>query len=126
MSRRLTLVILAIMIISGFPRVASTQLKEESTEAHGILGEVKAVAYFAPRPNYPLEARPRWLTGSGIVWLNVDSRTGYVISAPVLKSTGHKILDEAALDAFRQWRFKPGKISTVRIPINFTMRGVKY
>jgi len=75
----------------------------------------------APRPEYPLEARQQHLTGSGIVLMRVDTKTGRVISAEMEKSTGHKILDEAALRAFRLWHFKPGTDSVVRIPINYTM-----
>lgn len=38
-------------------------------------------------------------------------------------STGNAILDRAAIDAFRKWRFKPGTVSHVRSPITFTMMG---
>jgi TonB family protein len=86
----------------------------------------KALALYAARPDYPYEARDKHLTGSGIVLVKVDSHTGWVISAQMLKSTGHQILDNAALKAFRQWRFRPGTVSTVRIPINFTMQGASY
>jgi TonB family protein len=36
-------------------------------------------------------------------------------------STGSRLLDAAALDAFRRWRFKPGMVRGVRIPVHFTM-----
>ncbi len=52
--------------------------------------------------------------------MQVDKKTGRVISLKMEKSTGHKILDEAALEAFRRFRFKPGTVSQVRTPINFT------
>jgi TonB family protein len=38
----------------------------------------------------------------------------------MLKSTGQQILDGAAIQAFRQWHFKPGTMSTVEIPVEFT------
>jgi len=66
------------------------------------------------------------MAGSGVVLMKVDSRTGYVTSAQMLKSTGYKLLDEAALEAFRRWRFKPGTVSVVKSPITFTMRGVRF
>jgi TonB family protein len=66
------------------------------------------------------------MTGTAIVLLNVGSSTGTVTSAQLLKSTGYKILDDSALEAFRQWRFKPGSVRKVRIPIKFTMKGVFY
>jgi tetratricopeptide (TPR) repeat protein len=53
----------------------------------------------------------------------VDPRSGQVTSARILDSTGHKILDDAALKAFRQWRFKPGATSEIHIPISYVMRG---
>ena len=77
-------------------------------------------------PVYPYEARNEHLAGSGVVLLNVDPRTGYVTSARMLKSTGYHILDQAALDAHRQWRFKLGTVRKMRIPFTFTLTGVKY
>jgi len=89
------------------------------------IAKAKALAVYAPRPAYPYEARSKHLTGSGIVLLNVDPSSGNVTSVQLLKSTGHKILDNSALEAFRQWRFKPGSVRKVRIPINFTMQGFR-
>ena len=89
------------------------------------IATAKALAVYAPRPAYPYEARSKHLTGSGIVLLNIDPSSGSVASAQLLKSTGHKILDDSALEAFRQWRFKPGSVRKVRIPINFTMQGFR-
>ena len=83
----------------------------------------KAVAISAPRPDYPYEARRAGVTGAGVAVLEVDVATGKVTSAFMAQSTGSTILDGAALGAFRQWRFKPGTIRMVRIPIRFTMGG---
>jgi TonB family protein len=41
-------------------------------------------------------------------------------------STGVKILDEAAVSTFSQWRFRPDTVKKVRIPIHFTLSGVRY
>ena len=86
------------------------------------VAQARAVAISAPRPDYPFDARARHLTGSGIALLEVDRKTGYVVAARMLKSTGHVILDNAALSAFMRWHFKPGTVREVRIPINYTMR----
>jgi periplasmic protein TonB len=75
----------------------------------------------APAPMYPLECRARGITGSGVVLATVDERTGAVIGARMLKSTGNRLLDASALEALSRWRFKPGTVSQVKIPINFTM-----
>jgi TonB family protein len=71
-------------------------------------------------PYYPLSAVNKGLTGSGIAMLKIDAHSGSVTSAAMLKGTGHEILDSAALQAFRQWRFKPGTLTTLQIPIEFT------
>jgi len=82
----------------------------------------KAAGISAPRPEYPLEAGARHFTGSGIALLEIDRKTGYVTAARMLKSTGHVILDNAALSAFMRWRFKPGIVHQIRILINYTMQ----
>ena len=56
----------------------------------------------------------------------VDAASGNVTSATVSSSTGSPILDNAATSAFRQWRFRPGTVSKVNIPITFTMTGASY
>ncbi len=65
----------------------------------------------------------RW-AGIGIVVVDVDRSTGDATTARILRSTGCRVLDEAALNAFRQRRFRPDTVSHVRIPIRFLMRGV--
>lgn len=85
------------------------------------------VAVSAPRPEYPYEARKRRITGSGIAAITIDVATGDVTNAGMLRSIGDPILDNAALSAFRRWRFKPG-ISTSKawIDITFTVTGASY
>ena len=90
------------------------------------MSRAKALALYAPRPQYPYEARSRHVTGSGVIVAEVDSASGNVTSASVAQSTGSPILDNAATSAFRQWRFRPGTVSKVRIPITFTMTGASY
>jgi periplasmic protein TonB len=90
------------------------------------MSRAKALALYAPRPQYPYEARSRHITGSGVIVVDVDSASGNVTSASVASSIGSPILDNAAVSAFRQWRFRPGTVSKVRIPITFTMTGASY
>ena len=73
------------------------------------------------RPEYPLEARRQHETGSGVVIIHIDRPTGHVTSVTVHKSTGYKLLDDAAIKAFTQWRFRPGAVTTDKIwmPISF-------
>src|SRR5436189_4393453 len=89
------------------------------------ISTAKALATYAPRPQYPYEARSRHITGSGVCVVEVGS-SGSVTSASMAQSIGSPILDNAATSAFRQWRFKPGSVSKVKIPITFTMTGAQY
>jgi periplasmic protein TonB len=86
----------------------------------------KAAALYAPKPEYPYEARSRHVTGSGVCVVDIDSSSGNVTSASMASSTGNPILDNATVSAFRRWRFKPGAASKARIPITFTMTGASY
>jgi TonB family protein len=86
----------------------------------------KAAAISAPRPDYPYEARRMKITGSGVCVVTVDTATGNVTDATMAQSIGNSLLDNSAVSAFRRWRFKPGSVSKVRIPITFTMAGASY
>ena len=77
---------------------------------------------YAPRPEYPLAARKNHWTGAGVFACNLRS-DGTVASVDVLRSTGYQILDQAAIAAFRQWRFQPGDMKLVKIPIDFWING---
>jgi len=114
---------LICLLASAF--ITTSPSVSRAAGAQASISTAKALAVYAPRPAYPYEARDKQLTGRGIVLLNVDPSTGEVTSAQMLRSTGHKILDDSALEAFRRWRFKPGTVHQVRIPINFTMQGFR-
>jgi TonB family protein len=90
------------------------------------ISTAKALATYAPRPQYPYEARSRRITGRGVCVVEVDAGSGSVTSASMASSIGNPMLDNAALSAFRQWRFKPGSVSKVKIPLTFTTTGAQY
>src|SRR6266481_4263570 len=81
------------------------------------ISSAKALATYEPRS--------RHVTGSGVCVVEVGP-SGSVTGASMASSIGNPILDNAATSAFRQWRFKPGTVSKVRIPITFTMTGAQY
>jgi protein TonB len=79
-------------------------------------------------PNYPVEARRREVEGVVLLEAIVD-REGRVEpeSVKVLESVA--LLDSAAVEAVKRWRFRPGRDrsgATVRvileIPIRFALR----
>ena len=79
----------------------------------------RAVATYAPRPEYPSEMRSRHITVSGVCVVDIDPGSGNVTAASMTQSTGNPILDDSAVRTFRKWRFKPGSVSKVRIPFEF-------
>ena len=74
--------------------------------------------YYAARPAYPSEAQQNDWEGEGLFELRIDA-AGRVRSVSVLRSTGHQILDKAASDALRDWRFRPNSIDLVRVPLEY-------
>jgi TonB family protein len=79
-------------------------------------------AIYTPKPVYRPEWAKQGLTGKGIVLVTIDQQTGKVTGARMLQSTGNKQLDGAALEAYSQWRFQPGSVPQVKIPIEFASR----
>jgi TonB family protein len=83
----------------------------------------KAVTTYAPRPAYPQEARSHRIAGSGVCVVSVDPASGSVRKAAMAQSTGSPLLDKSVLSTVRTWKFKPGTVSKVSIPVEFTMTG---
>jgi TonB family protein len=90
------------------------------------LRSVKATVAYAPRPAYPYQALRQRVTGSGIALLTVDQSSGTVTDVRMAQSCGNVILDNSTLDALRRWRFKPGGVTQVEVPITYTLMGVSY
>src|SRR5437773_523639 len=107
----ITAVMLAVTALSGFGADADMTVPPEA----------RAIMLGMPRPKYPYEARARHITGRGLFEVLIDTKSGMVKRVVVVQSTGSKLLDEAAVDAFSRWRARPGKISRIRVPVNFTL-----
>jgi TonB family protein len=96
--------------------------------------EVAKLTSYAPKPKYPIEARARYRTGSGVFLLRIHGRTGRVKEVSVLHSTGTFLLDREAIDTLRDWRFKPEALRAYldphsaseevifSVPIDYTMQ----
>jgi TonB family protein len=78
-----------------------------------------------PDPQYSKEARKRSVQGKVVLWL-VIGPDGLPQNIRVAKSLGYG-LDEAAIEAVRNWRFQPAKKNgkpvavQVNVEINFRM-----
>lgn len=77
-----------------------------------------------PRPKYPSRARKLGWEGTVILLVEVlsDGTTGEI---EIQESSGRSILDDAAIQAIRKWRFAPAQkqgvrvATTVKIPVVF-------
>jgi TonB family protein len=83
------------------------------------ISSATTLATYAPKPEYPPQVREQQVTGSGVCVVDVDPGSGNVTEASMAESTGNKMLDDSTVRTLRKWRFKPGTVSRVRIPIEF-------
>jgi periplasmic protein TonB len=83
------------------------------------LSVAQSMAVSAPLPEYTYEAKRRNLTGNGICVVSVEVATGRVTDAMMSKSTGSTMLDKLTVQTFKSWRFKPGTVSQVLVPISY-------
>jgi protein TonB len=83
-----------------------SQLPLGTPSAGGIVGSRNGVreARGARPPAYPRAAREAGIEGTVVIWLRVSAE-GIVLEARVHKSSGHAILDDAALLWARKQRF---------------------
>ncbi|MCK4622108.1 MAG: energy transducer TonB [Desulfuromonadales bacterium] len=115
---------------AGLPSMAKTEESVASPAGSPIgtalLGATPIFSENSP-PTYPRSARRQGWEGE--VWLRVRvAVTGQVLKVRIERSSGHSILDRAALEAVRHWRFRPGRLGTkpvavdVRVPVCFELR----
>ena len=119
MSRALSFVI-ALAMIASSPQVRAQGHVIMTPE---LLEANRRFTTYAPLPEYPASALAHHLEGSGLFMLHLRP-DGIVQSVEILKSTGHRELDEACISAYRQWHFRPSfaaKAKKVKMPVTFTM-----
>jgi periplasmic protein TonB len=98
---------------------APVPAEEPVTEPRGYAGYLRN-----PAPDYPLAAQKRGLEGKVVLKVHVLA-SGQPDSVTVASSSGHQILDEAALKAVLQWAFAPARRGQkaidgwVQVPLNF-------
>ena len=103
------------------------QASQKAAESLPItLPEYRAAYLDNPRPPYPLAARRLGLEGKVVLRAEV-LESGVCNRLVVKSSSGHDILDQAALRAVKQWRFIPARRGSeamdgwVEIPVVFSL-----
>jgi protein TonB len=78
-------------------------------------------------PHYPEVARRNGWTGLCMVRATVTAQ-GRATSVSLARSSGHAVLDQAALTAVQKWKFSPRMVRgqavacSVEVPVNFSLR----
>jgi protein TonB len=75
-------------------------------------------AIYALQPSVPEEALSQHLSGAGVFRVYIW-RDGTVRQINIARSTGHAILDKAAVDALTKWRFTPHTVLQVMVVMRF-------
>ena len=88
----ITLLISVGVLIAQQPKYSPTP---PIIQIPGNAKRAKAVALFAPKPDYSEYARKHHWSGVGWFMMHVNVETGVVTSVEIMQSTGHKMLDDA-------------------------------
>lgn len=98
---------------------AAPKAEEPLTEPKGYAGYLRN-----PAPDYPPAAQKRGLEGKVVLKVHVLA-SGQPDTVTVATSSGHQILDDAALKAVTQWAFAPARRGQtpidgwVQVPLTF-------
>ena len=103
-------------VVGGIPAPPPPPVKQEPVRVGGNVKAPERVKYVPP--TYPPIAQSARV--SGIVILEaVIGKDGTVTDVKVLKSI--PLLDQAALDAVKQWRYTPTTLNGVPVPVIMTV-----
>ena len=95
--------------------------------ANQTIVEARPLYRVNPPPKYPAIARKRGYTGNVVLEILVG-QDGSVADLRLFSSSGHAILDNAAISSVKTWIFEPGmrgkeKVEMwVRVPIRFELK----
>lgn len=107
-------------------KAAAPAVTSQASAQPDVEPDYKAAYLNNPKPPYPPAARRMELQGR--VMLNVEVLTdGLCGRIQVLKSSGHEMLDGAAMQAVKKWRFVPARhagmavVKWCQVPIKFSL-----
>jgi len=78
----------------------------------GMVGDMACV--YCPKPDYPQDALEMKQQGTVVLRVMIDAR-GDVSDVAIKQSSGHVLLDQAALRTVRRWKVEPDK--TAGVPV---------
>jgi protein TonB len=111
---------------SSYEEPVEAETDTESAVYEDII-EAEPLYRVNPEPPYPRMARKRGYQGTVLLSVMVN-KEGRVENLWVFESSGYNILDNAALDAVKDWLFEPGRQGDkpvdmwVQVPVRFEIR----
>jgi len=66
------------------------------------------------KPKYPYFAKRYGLEGKVTVGINID-KTGSVSKVSIIKSSNYELLDQAAINTVKKWKFYPAKLNNIPV-----------
>jgi len=106
------------------PAVIAPEPAPAPTPDASAITQPEPIAGRTPAPRYPPQALRRGERGTVVVRADVGP-DGVPTSVSLASGSGSRLLDRAALDAVRRWRFRPAQVNgqptvgTVTVPIEF-------
>ena len=110
--------VLCILCLSG----VEAQNSSSRTDFSGVVfttisGPVRNALVYAPSPVIRSTTLPRNLSARGDYKMDLDNGIPYDVR--IVRSSGYKILDDAAIETLRTWRFRPHRLVWAQVPFEF-------
>lgn len=102
-------------VVEQRTQLTSGLQSQQAKETKAAITEPVAAAYLKnPAPEYPSRARSRRQQGTVMLEVRVTP-AGSPKVVEISRSSGYRLLDVAALDAVKQWRFVPARRGSERV-----------
>ena len=121
--KKITQTILLLSAALLFCASLTAQNPDSRLRVGGRVAQANLVT--SSQPAYPAEARQQRIQGVVILNTEID-KLGQVSDVKVI--SGHELLNQAAIDAVKQWRYKPFLLNgqpvdvVTTVTINFTLQ----
>jgi periplasmic protein TonB len=109
-------------------QASTAHYQAKTSKSNGASGVTRSASYaHNPKPPYPIKARARKQQGTVMLRVRLSAK-GSVEQITIHASSGHRLLDDAALRAVQQWSFTPAiradqsVASSIIVPVTFRLR----
>ena len=112
------LALTAVLGILAFPMTGTAWAASQPMKVEGEVQRPELL--HSVQPAYPESARKEKLEGITVVKTVIDEQ-GTVRDPEIATSSGHEVLDRAAVDAVSQWKFKPATLKGKPVAVVYSI-----